>query len=160
MGHLTKACRAPRTAFYLLDVNGERHAAVSFWASVRARAEEILGRPPVPGMDYALTEVVHCGSRQEHKVERALDQCLVRYLEPVLSISSARVVVVLGSHAASAFPDLPANPEFGLIGAFRLGRRERLVLRLPHPNRIGPPKTVSAYVTSDGLAKLSSALAH
>jgi hypothetical protein len=145
---------------YWVDVNGQRHAAVSYWASVRARAEEILGRPPVPGIDYALTEVVHCGSRKEHEVEHALDQCVDRYLEPVLSISSARVVIVLGSHAASAFPVLPANPEFGLIGRFRLGRRDRLVVRLPHPNRIGPPKTVSAYVTSEGFSQLTSALAN
>lgn len=34
-----------------------------YWSEIKNRASEILGRPAVPGRDYALTEVVHCKPR-------------------------------------------------------------------------------------------------
>jgi hypothetical protein len=143
-----------------VDVNNTTHQSVRFWASVRARAQEILERRPVPGVDYVVTEVVHCGSRDEHEVDGALSQCVDLYLERVLVASGARVVVVLGSHAASALrPAVPADPEFGLVGAIRLGGRERMVIKLPHPNRIGPPKTIAAHASTDAMTGLRAILA-
>ncbi len=39
---------------------------VRFWASAKARASEALGRPAIPGRDYAMTEVVRCKSVEEY----------------------------------------------------------------------------------------------
>jgi hypothetical protein len=43
----------------------ERGKSVSFWSSVKKHARDILGYEAVPGVDYALSEVVHCKSRKE-----------------------------------------------------------------------------------------------
>src|SRR5258708_28952120 len=54
---------------------------VRFWASARGRAREILRRKIEPGIDFALTEVVHCKSRKERGVAEARDECSDRYLQ-------------------------------------------------------------------------------
>jgi hypothetical protein len=47
-----------------LRLDGSRRP-VRFWIEVRQRAIELLERDVQPGSDYALTEVVHCKSRNE-----------------------------------------------------------------------------------------------
>lgn len=45
---------------------------VRFWAAVRKQAFRLLGHLAVPGVDYAMTEVVHCKSAGERGVADAL----------------------------------------------------------------------------------------
>lgn len=47
------------------DRKGTVGKAVRYWVWTLASAHELLLRPPSPGHDYALTEVVHCGSLNE-----------------------------------------------------------------------------------------------
>jgi hypothetical protein len=66
---------------YRRDRSGRRAGpAVAFWRWTQAIARELLGREPAPGEDYALTEVVHCGSQGEAGVAAALGTCTSRYL--------------------------------------------------------------------------------
>ena len=58
--------------------------SVRFWSAVRHRAIELLGRDVTPGMDYALTEIVHCKSRNEIGVKHAQVECVESYLLRVL----------------------------------------------------------------------------
>jgi hypothetical protein len=51
----------------------------------------------VPGQDYALTEVVHCGSGVERGVDEALETCSSRYLKRVISLSPAKLLVLVGT---------------------------------------------------------------
>lgn len=51
-----------------------------FRAEVAARAGELLGRKARAGIDYVLTEVVHCKSKAETGVKEARDECVARYL--------------------------------------------------------------------------------
>lgn len=44
---------------------------VRFWAAVRARASELLGRSAIAGFDYAISEIVHCKSDSEVGVSAA-----------------------------------------------------------------------------------------
>jgi hypothetical protein len=60
-------------------------------------ATDLLGRAPVPGQDYALTEVVHCGSGVERGVDEALETCSSRYLKRVISLSPAKLLVLVGT---------------------------------------------------------------
>jgi len=88
-------------------------AAVPFWRWTCGIARELLGREPAPGNDYALTEVVHCGSQRETGVAAALGTCASRYLRRVLAVSPAGVVVVVGATARGVFegsfgPNSPA----------------------------------------------------
>jgi hypothetical protein len=77
-----------------------RRKPTKYWQKVRLHAELLLDKKPVTaGVDYALTEVVHCRSGGERGVGKALETCVDLYLTPVLRLSPARLVVVFGDHA-------------------------------------------------------------
>lgn len=113
-----------------LRKDGTRGKANPFLSSVRKTAARLLDRLPVPGIDYAVTEVVHCKSRGEVGVVEALGECTRRYLGRILEAAGAKVVVVLGDRANAALGSRPV----GVHGPIDLGGRTRLVLCLPHPN--------------------------
>lgn len=95
---------------------------VSFWTGIHQRAIELYNRDVRPGIDYALTEVVHCKSRDEIGVADAKPRCMERYFHKVLSLSRAKVIVALGDHAKDALSSSATNYP------------GRLHLYLPHPN--------------------------
>jgi len=90
-----------RDARYVLLKNRKEynHDWVRFWASVRKRSEELLGRSATPGRDYAMTEVVHCKSREEAGVTESISICSKKWIEPIMSHSNAKIVVLLGNRA-------------------------------------------------------------
>jgi uracil-DNA glycosylase len=137
-----------------LQQRGTRGRGVSFWGHARNRAREILQREVTPGVDFALTEVVHCKSLKERGVSEALDFCSERYLEKVIASAAAKVLVVYGKHAADAIRGrfgsamIPQGPGLSLIF---IRDTPRMLVFLPHPNRPGPKKTLEARVGDDGL---------
>lgn len=126
---------------------------IRFWASARGRASEILERQAEPGIDFALTEVVHCKSRAERGVKDALDACSKRYLERVVFASAAKVLIVYGKHAEEAilhrFGSRMTSYGSGLGDAV-IGETSRTLVFLPHPAAYGP-KTLEARLGSGGL---------
>lgn len=82
--------------------------AIPLWAYVAGRAAEILDRPAVPGVDFVLSQVVHCkmeGSGTDERTSAVLAAttfCSDRYLNRLLEASAASVVVVLGVRAREA----------------------------------------------------------
>lgn len=72
--------------------------AVPYLREIRSRATELYRRPAIAGRDYALTELVHCKSRNNIGVPEAADRCQTMWLERVLAVSVAQVVVVLGAN--------------------------------------------------------------
>ena len=135
-------------------ISSKAYSRVRFWSSVRARASEILGRDATPGTDFALTEVVHCKSRQEEGVEAAMSTCAERWLHSVLGQSEALVVVLLGKRSQEACSkiwglDVSQSAHFGV----NLAGRERAVILLPHPNAFAR-KTLAARVREDDLKQL------
>lgn len=106
---------------------------VRFWSQIRNRAAECYGVAPKdisPGRSFALTEVVHCKSNNEHGVVEAATECVKRHFDAILRLSCADVIVVLGNAAANALrvaqtPDVTPREWCG---------RDRLVTWLPHPN--------------------------
>ena len=131
---------------------------VSFWAFVRKRSIELLQHEVKPGVDYALSEVVHCKSREEFGVPEALQECTKRYLTRVIASSGAKVIVVLGDIAKKAIAnslDIPVGSNFH--GPLQLGNRERLVTFLPHSNARVRRKFETCLSSGD-LSRLRSAL--
>ncbi|WP_437769506.1 hypothetical protein WME95_02525 [Sorangium sp. So ce327] len=113
--------------------DGTSGKRVQFWSQIRNRAAECYGVAPptiVPGRSFALTEVVHCKSNSEYGVPDAATECITRHFEPILRLSRADVVVVLGDTAANALrvARAPAVTPKEWCG------RRRLVIWLPHPN--------------------------
>ena len=122
--------------------DGSWHARrpVAFWSACKRNAAWLYGRPVpdiTPGMDYAMSEVVHCKSRSEIGVAKARPQCVQRWLEPMLAASPAPVVVLLGQHAELAFAPLTGPMEYWSTRQVMLGGLARTVLLARHPNYRG-----------------------
>jgi uracil-DNA glycosylase len=117
---------------------------------VRALAESFLDKREVrPGVDYALTEVVHCKSRDEAGVASAVTVCAPLYLRRVIALSPARLIVVLGGHARNAVRRTFNYPDPGRISRpLRVGRRDLRFVFLAHPSagrtRVEYPKQLPA----------------
>ena len=133
---------------HLRAADGTPGKFVPFWASCKSRASELLGRDADPGVDYALTEVVHCGSQHEVGVWDAAAECVPRYLHRVVSLSPATVIVVVGAVARAivrtSVPNLAGDSPY--VGPVQWADRVRHVLFLPHPNARGVPKGVAAFL--------------
>jgi len=130
---------------------------VRFWASAQNRASEALGRPAIPGHDYAMTEVVRCKSTGEDGVFDAARHCPDRYLDRTLSVANAGLLICFGTFARDEVQrryDLPTRQV--LVGPVEIAGRERYVVFLPHPNRPLPArhrekKKLSEALTDDEL---------
>lgn len=132
---------------------------VRYWAFVRSRAKELLQRKDVvPGVDYALSEVVHCKSQNEFGVDEALQECANRYLTRVIASSGAKVIVVLGDTAKTAVTNWLSASASGLVqGPLKVGNRERLLTFIPHSNaRV--KRTFANCLSPSDLSRLRSAL--
>lgn len=149
--------------------DARRGQYVTFWGGILARARELFGPEVRPGRDYALTEVVHCKSRQEIGVNGpsgALAPCARRYLRRVVAASGARVIVALGSAARLAISRglrrsedaAPTLPPWGSVhGPVSIGGRKRLIAFLPHPNARQRRSFVECTTPAE-LARLRAAL--
>jgi uracil-DNA glycosylase len=152
------------TREYVLDgiysstPEGERLKKVAYWGGVRARTRELIA-DAVPGRDYALTEVVHCKSRDEVGVVAAADECARRHLGRVLALSPAPVVIVVGRVAREFFLGRGAPAPSG-VSEREMGGRPRLVAFVPHPSPgKGGPRRLAARLPEDDLARLRDAAA-
>lgn len=117
-----------------LGLDGE-YTNIKFWSAVKARAREIVGREVLPGEDYTLTELVHFKSKDEIGVKEALSFCGQEYLEDILSVSPAKIIVVLGALAKKSIRGL--YTEIGsnnVDGPVEIAGTIRMMAFLPHPN--------------------------
>jgi hypothetical protein len=132
--------------------------SVSFWSATQSRAAELMGHPVKPGIDYALTEVVHCKSESEVGVKQAVNFCTSRYFHRVVGLSPAVVLVVYGAKAKAAIAtSLLTGVAQQPITPTTIGGIDRLVVFLPHPSSFGP-KTALNILGPDGLARVQEHL--
>ncbi len=147
-----------RDGLYPLHRDGTfRPEWVRFWASVRARARELLGPSVVEGRDYVMTEIVHCKSRGEEGVLEAEEFCADQYLERILESAAAHVVVALGGVAKRQIRRVfPLLRNSRVAGPLAISSRERWFVFLPHPNQRGPKKSFAANLGESELWRLQS----
>jgi hypothetical protein len=142
----------------LLKKGGWRKTYVHFWASARARAAEVYqkDRKAVElGIDFALTEVVHCKSRDEEGVLEAMGECADRYLKRVISISAAKVLIIYGSHAKKAMLHcLGSELDTQKLNLVPITDSQRMLIFLRHPGCFGRKETVADKYGDEGLLKL------
>jgi len=149
-----------RDGIYSPLPEGGWSGAVRFWASVKQRAFELIP-DATPGVDYALTEVVHCKSEREIGVAEARHTCATKYLPSVLAAAKeARVFAVIGVHAANEVSrlfdlDLDGNNRYAEIGQ---GQRRQVFVYLDHPSSGGKKKRFATALTSEQLDRTSHAL--
>jgi hypothetical protein len=144
-----------RNGKYVLRTDGSYSKAVNFLSAVRKRAEELLQRDVIPGVDYALSEIVHCKSRQEIGVQSAMKFCSERYLKRIMSISGSIIIVILGDKAKEIFQEIFTFPESSFNNAVGINimGKERYICFLPHPNA-RKKRTFKAIVSTDILSQL------
>jgi len=98
------------------------------WKNTHDRAVELLGPTAHPDMNYAITEIVHCKSKDAKGVKEASSFCIEKWMEEIFRISPAKVVVLLGSKVRDfyALPILETNKDLGLFKDYsRLSQQER-----------------------------------
>lgn len=95
-----------------VDKNGQLSDKVKYWDWARRMVAYIHGTSidkVSAQSDYAMTEIVHCKSQKEEGVEDAREKCKEKYLEQILSISKAQLIIINGKHACvnmkALFPD-------------------------------------------------------
>lgn len=146
----------------IADDEGGAGERVEYWAAVKNLAEALLDRPVSPGWDYALTEAVHCKSRDEVGVASARTVCAPLYLPRILRLSPAALIIVLGDQARSSFRSVLTYPDPGVFSKpLKIAGRPRRLLFLAHPNarRSRYPKAPDAKVREaarDWLRKVSA----
>lgn len=120
---------------------------VRYWAAARRRAIELFNRPDVlPGKDYALTEVVHCKSKEQKGLYGALGECVKRYLREVIKQSPASIIVILSKDKKVRnnviqhlglelqIDDKMLHKEGVALDRQPIEGRRRYLVFLPHPN--------------------------
>lgn len=131
--------------YVLIDDKNKTYADdwVRYWSSIRNRVAELYGRPVdtvIPGVDYTLTELVHCKSRSEIGVNEALLECTNRYFEKLIEISGAKVIVVVGNLAANFIKNKYNISEL-VDKDVEIGNRKFDFIFIEHPNsRTNGPK--------------------
>jgi len=123
--------------FLTLCYDGEYRSGVSnpkrpqpTWKNTHDRAVELIGSKAHPHHNYAITEIVHCKSKDAKGVAEASSFCIEKWMEPIFTTSPAKVVVLLGSKVRDYYakPVLGAGNEFGSSQGYgELTQKERAV---------------------------------
>lgn len=113
-----------------------------------------------PSLNYVMTEVVHCKSKKEVGVAQAAATCALRYLNEVMALTSAPVVVVVGRKAHDCLNDALdlELPEPKYITARELGGRLRHLVFIWHPAAFKGPKDLAGLYGAAGLQRLQGLL--
>jgi hypothetical protein len=121
--------------FLTLCYDGEYRSGVSnpkrpqpTWKNTHDRAVELIGSNAHPHHNYAITEIVHCKSKDAKGVAEASSFCIEKWMEPIFTTSPAKVVVLLGSKVRDYYarPVLGAAEDFGSSKGYGdLSQKER-----------------------------------
>jgi len=124
------------------------------WRETRGIAEHLLGYPPQPGHDYAVTDIVRCKSPNGIGASEAVSECAARYLRRTLDVAGARVVVALGRDARAALASHFGSPtHLGACGPYGRAGSERTLVLLGAPGSAQPRR-----LANDDLERVRDAL--
>jgi hypothetical protein len=95
-----------------ISKEGELLHHVTYWGWARNMVAFIHGKDPSEvsaHSDYAMSEIVHCKSVKEIGVRNARAKCKDKFLEKILQVSKAELIIVSGKHACedikAVYPD-------------------------------------------------------
>lgn len=121
-----------------------------YWSEIKNRSTELFGRTAIPGVDYVLTEIVHCKSRNMIGVDEAIDECGSRYLQRILSVAEANVLVTVGVKVGRLLKlALNLDSDLNIAGPILIGGKKRIVLFFPAPGSSKPRKIEKLYTTEE-----------
>lgn len=85
-----------------ISKKGELLHKVTYWNWARSMVAYIHNKEisqVSAHSDYAMTEIVHCKSKGEEGVKKARLKCKDKFLERILEISQADLIIISGKHA-------------------------------------------------------------
>jgi uracil-DNA glycosylase len=134
--------------------------AVRFWASIKARVNEIYqmkNLKATPGIDYCLTEIVHCKSIMAEGVQNATNYCH-KYFRSIVELSPASIIIVVGKSAQKLFCEEYNLAKFlneKIIGPVLIENKKRMILFILAPAAIGHKK-LEKWLNSSELCILNN----
>lgn len=124
----------------VLNSDGKRGISVRYWTSIKKRVEELLLRPSNPGIDFCITEIVHCKSSSENGVNTSLHNCSDIFLDEKIKISGAILIIGIGEFVRKYFNE---NNKINGIP----------ITYLPHPNAF-KPKTFEKTHSKENIKRI------
>ena len=127
--------------------DGGYSEANNYWQSVKFLAEWALDKVVEPGVDYALTEVVHCCSSEGKLAYGTVGrECSARYFRLVMEEArNSKIWFALGTQAQEAIRvhmDFRDVDECSRLKTVEIGGSEKLVVFLNHPSARQPLRTL------------------
>lgn len=131
-----KAYVLPDTRF--LTTSGEYVSKTNkYWLQSFRIGKEIFQNSFSMEQDILLTEVVHCKSKGEFGVPQAVSTCGNLYLNRILNLSPARIIVIAGAQARGRIVEMRAAGEKQWDISDSFGRLPKSAVELAHLNRVG-----------------------
>ncbi len=138
--------------------DGEYLRSTPYWSEIKNRSGELLGRSVIPGVDYAITEIVHCKSRNNIGVDDAMEECVSKFFHSVLKVSGARVLISVGKKVERSMKvTFNLDQAARIIGPIWIAGQERFVLFFAAPNS-NQPRKVDKVLTHSEIARIRSYL--
>ncbi len=106
---------------------------IRYWAGVRNFAKFIFQFTPEPGIDYSLTEIVHCKSIEENGVNEAALECYNKHFNNILNLTSAKIFIVVGKKTEKKVKSINNFNSKAKLQIQKINDIERIWVFIPHP---------------------------
>lgn len=146
---------------YVLQRDGNHYSnkPVKYWCEIYRRAIEAYDNKEInPGIDYAITEVVHCKSRARIGVNESLAECSSSFIKKIVKLSEAKVIIWVGKEAKQTAISLFKTGEETFHGP-SLKTQNRYFIFTPAPNS-NRPRKLEKILTKPQLEQIRKELRH
>ena len=106
---------------------------IRYWAGVRNYAKFIFQFTPEPGIDYSLTEIVHCKSEGGNGVNEAALECYNKHFDKILNLTSAKILIVVGKKTEEKIKSIYNFNSKVKLQIQMINDIERIWVFIPHP---------------------------
>ncbi|GEM_PF-6465390 len=139
----------------VLNKDGSRGKTVRYWTSIKNRVKELISKEPIPGIDYCITELVHCKSQKQEGVMGAFGFCAELYFNRIVRAGNFKLIMAIGSVVREYFncrPSIYGIPVIYLRHPNAFAKKTEDVCGNPQVKKI--KERLSAYFAGSGAGSL------